>query len=100
MEASGISPLVKTRVLPALSIEREQQGAEPNEKKEQFEVTLPDRPYKDFHPRFPLAAVDWVVRHPQGAGFIDRIKLTILEAYPGRKYEDTAITELYLCGFG
>lgn len=76
------------------------EGAEPNEKKEQFEVTLPDRPYKDFNPRFPFAAADWVVQHPSGAGFIDRVKLTILEVYPGRKYEDAAVTEIYLCGFG
>jgi hypothetical protein len=24
----------------------------------------------------------------------------ILEVYPGRKYDDTAVTEFYICGFG
>jgi hypothetical protein len=37
--------------------------------------------------------------HGQGDGFIDKIKLTILEVYPDRQYEDTAITEFYVGGF-
>lgn len=74
-------------------------GAEENERHQTREIILPDRPYKDFNPRYPFASVDWVVQHPQGDGFIDKVKFTILEVYPGRKYEDTAITELYICGF-
>lgn len=75
------------------------EGAEPNEKTKQFEVTLPDRSYKNFNPRFPFAAADWIVQQPQGNAFIDRVKLTILEVYPSQKCQDTAITEIYLCGF-
>ncbi|MGB8341767.1 MAG: hypothetical protein WCE51_09255 [Chthoniobacterales bacterium] len=74
------------------------EGAEANECRQQFEVSLPDRAYQDFNPRFPFSSVDWVVQHPSGDGFIQKVKLTILEVYPGRKYQDTAITELYICG--
>lgn len=74
------------------------EGAEANERRQQFEVSLPDRAYKDFNPRFPFSSVDWVVQHPSGDGFIQKVKLTILEVYPGRKYQDSAITELYICG--
>jgi len=76
------------------------EGAEETERHQAQEVTLPDRPYKDFNPRFPFSSVDWVVQHPEDSGFIDKVKLTILEVYPGRKYEDTAVTELYICGRG
>lgn len=73
--------------------------AEPNEKKQVFEVTLPDRSYKTPKRRYLLPSIDWVVQHGQGGGFIDKVKLTILEVYPGRQYEDTAITEFYIGGF-
>jgi hypothetical protein len=76
------------------------EGAEENERRQTREFLLPDRAYKDFNPRYPFASVDWVVEHAQGSGFIDEVKLTILEVYPGRKYEDTAVTEFYICGFG
>jgi hypothetical protein len=75
------------------------EGAEENERHQTREIILPDRPYKDFNPRYPFASVDWIVQHPQGNGFIDKVKLTILEVYPGRKYEDMAITELCICRF-
>jgi len=76
------------------------EGAEENERHQTREILLPDRPYKDFNPRYPFASVDWVVQHPEANGFIDKVKLTILEVYPGRKYEDTAVTEFYICGSG
>lgn len=76
------------------------EGAEENECNETREINLPDRPYKDFRPRYPFASADWVVQHPSGDGFIEKVKLTILEVYPGRKYHDTAVTEFYVCGFG
>ncbi len=76
------------------------EGAEESERHQTSEIILPDRPYKAFSPRYPFASVDWILQHPSGDGFIDRVKLTILEVYPGRKYEDTSITELYVCGFG
>lgn len=46
-----------------------------------------------------MPSIDWVVQHAQGNGFIDEVKLTILEVYPRRQYEDTAITEFYIVGF-
>lgn len=73
-------------------------GQEPHEKREQREITLPDRNYMTFNPRYPFSSVDWLVQHPQGDAYIDKVKLTILEVYPGRKYQDTAVTELYICG--
>lgn len=76
------------------------EGAEENERHQTREVILPDRPYKDFNPRYPFASVDWVVHHPAGDAFIDKVKLTIVEVYPGRKYDDMAVTEFYVCGFG
>jgi hypothetical protein len=74
-------------------------GEEPHEKREQREITLPDRSYRTFKPRYPFSSVDWLVQQPGGDAFIDKIKLTILEVYPGRKYQDIAVTELYICGF-
>ena len=76
------------------------EGAEESERHQTQEIILPDRPYKDLNPRFPFAFVDWVVQHPSGDGFIQKVKLTILDVYPGRKYQDTAVTELYICGSG
>jgi hypothetical protein len=76
------------------------EGADENERRQTREILLPDRAYKDFNPRYPFASVDWVVEHPQGSGFIEEVKLMILEVYPGRKYDDTAVTEFYICGFG
>lgn len=76
------------------------EGSEENERHQTREIMLPNRPYKDFNPRYPFASVDWVVQHPEADGFIEKVTLTILEVYPGRKYEDTAITELYICGSG
>ncbi len=76
------------------------EGAEKNERHQAREIILPDRPYKDFNPRYPFTSVDWVVQHPPGDDFIRKVKLTILEVYPGRKYADLAVTELYFCGFG
>lgn len=73
--------------------------AEPNEKKQVYEVALPDRSYRNLKGRYLLPSIDWVVQHGQGNGFIDKVKLTILEVYPGRQHEDTAITEFYIGGF-
>jgi hypothetical protein len=75
------------------------EGAEPNEKRKRYDISLPDREYKTLKPRYPFSSVDWIVQHSQGNGFIDKVKLTILEVYPGQRYEDTAISELYICGF-
>jgi hypothetical protein len=75
------------------------ENAEPNEKKQVYEVTLPDRSYKTLNQRYLFPSIDWVVQHGQGNGFINKVKLTILEVYPGRQYEDTAITEFYIGGF-
>jgi hypothetical protein len=72
---------------------------EPHERRVQREITLPDRNYKLFKPRYPFSSVDWVVEQPQDDAYIDKVKLTILEVYPGSKFEDTAVTELYICGF-
>jgi len=60
---------------------------------------LPDRSYKTLKGRYLFPSIDWVVQHGQGNGFIDKVKLTILEVYPGRQFQDTAITELYVGGF-
>lgn len=76
------------------------EGAEENDRHQTREIDLPDRPYKDFNPRYPLASVDWVVQHPSGDGFIQRVTLTILDVYPGQKYQDAAVTELFICGSG
>lgn len=76
------------------------EGAEEDDRNQRREIILPDRPYKDFNPRYPFASADWVVRHPPGSAFIEKVKLTILEVYPGRKYDDLAVTEFYVCGFG
>ncbi len=75
------------------------EGAEPNERHRVKDVTLPDRPYEQLNRRYPLPSIDWVLNHGQGGGFIDRVRFTILEVYPGTDYEDTAITEFYVCGF-
>lgn len=75
------------------------EDAEGKEQRETREILLPDRRYEDFNPRYPFSSVDWIEQHPQGGAFIERVTLTILEVYPGRKYQDTAVTELYLCGF-
>ena len=63
------------------------------------EVDLPDRPYKTFNPHYPISSADWILQYPQGEERIRKVTLTILDTYPGRQYEDTAITELYICGF-
>ncbi len=75
------------------------EGAEENGRYQTEEIIVPDRLYKKFSPRYPFDFVDWVVRHPQGDGFIEEVKITILETYPGRKFEDLAVTEFYVCGF-
>ena len=75
------------------------ENAEPDEKRQVYEVTLPDRSYKTLKGRYLFPSIDWVVQHGQGNGFIDKVKLTILEVYPGRQFEDTAITEFYVVGF-
>ena len=77
----------------------EEQSDEPDRKPERHEITLPDRAYKSFKPRYPFSSVDWVLQHPHGDGFIKKVVLTILEVYPGREFEDTAMTEFYICGF-
>ncbi|HSH37935.1 MAG TPA: hypothetical protein VK993_04045 [Chthoniobacterales bacterium] len=48
--------------------------------------------------RYPLGATDWVVDSSAGNGSIDRVKLTILDVYPGTKHQDTAISEFYISG--
>jgi hypothetical protein len=74
-------------------------SGEAHEKHVQKDIILPDRSYKSLKPRYPFSSVDWILEQPQGDAFIEKVKLTILEVYPGRKFEDTAITELYICGF-
>jgi len=73
--------------------------AEPNEKRKRYDISLPDREYKTLKHRYPFSSGDWIVQRSQGNGFIDKVKLTILEVYPGRRCEDTAISELTICGF-
>lgn len=34
------------------------------------------------------------------SGKIDQIKFTILDVYPGAKFEDTAIVDFFFSGFG
>ena len=70
----------------------------PDERHQVSEVTLPDRRYGDLNRRYPLTSADWVLNFPNGSGFVERVKLTILEAYPGSEFEDTAVTEFYVCG--
>jgi len=74
------------------------EGVEANNRHRVVETDLPDRPYTELNLRYPLNSVDWVVNHGDGDGIVERVRLTILEVYPGRKYEDTAITEFYVCG--
>jgi hypothetical protein len=83
-----------------LRVELELSGdVDPAHQHSTYEVTLPDRKYDDLKFRYPLAMADLVVEHPHGDGVIDRVKLTILDVYPGREYADCAIAELYVYGF-
>jgi hypothetical protein len=70
-------------------------------KREVREVDMPDRPYKNLNPHYPsFSSLDWILHYPEGdEAAIKTVKLTILDVYPGRQYEDCAISELYMCAF-
>ena len=71
---------------------------DPNDRHQVTEVDLPDRPYRELNLRYPLNSADWVVIFFGGNGIVERVRLTILEVYPGKQFQDTAITEFYVCG--
>jgi hypothetical protein len=72
---------------------------DPEVKPQLFDVELPDRPYREQKLKYPYSSADWILENPEGFGFMKSVTLTILEVYPGTRFSDTAISELYVCGF-
>lgn len=63
------------------------------------EVELPKRKFQDFNPKQVLNFVDWIGDFGEGYGETEMIRLVIEDTWPGTKYKDTAISELYLLGY-
>jgi hypothetical protein len=45
---------------------------------------------------WPISALDWVFDAGDGARTLKKVRLTILDAAPGAKFDDTAISELFI----
>lgn len=82
-----------------LELEVEPWEGEENPPLEVREVELEDRPFQTVRPDNLYAALDRLVTFGDGFRTVKRIRLTILEVYPGTKYSDVCISELYILGF-
>lgn len=76
-----------------------EESDDPEVRPQLFDVEFPDRPYREQKVKYPYSSADWILEHPQASGIIKSVTLTILEVYPGTRFSDTAISELYICGF-
>lgn len=59
------------------------------------EITLTEKAYDQT----PGAMLQIIGDYGEGYMPVEKLRLTILEVYPGSKYDDTCISELYLLGF-
>lgn len=81
-----------------LRIESTVRQEEGRPKVEVSEQTLKDQEFDDRLARFPMAVAQFLDVPSGPLGIIERVKLTILELYPGEKGTSLAISDIYVYG--
>lgn len=61
----------------------------------ELKTPLPTVARKDW----PLSALDWVFDSGDGAEELKKVRFTIVDAVPGTKFSDTAISEIFIYGW-
>ena len=62
-------------------------------------VELPQREFGQYIPGAEASIIDWLMDYGDGYFTGTSLTLTIEEVYPGNKYRDTCISEIYLLGY-
>jgi hypothetical protein len=62
------------------------------------EITLKQKQFNELNQNAEAPFISWLADYGDGYNRAKKIRLTILEVYPGTKYDDTPITELFILG--
>lgn len=81
-----------------VKVEREYLDATNRIKTDDFVISLPDRPYKEVEESNYAQCIDILKDFGVNTPRVRRIRITILEARPGKRGDETCITELFFVG--
>ncbi len=85
--------------LRRVRVEYEMRFSEDEEfRKEEIEVDLPDLPFRELTQENYGVQTHTLVEFGDYAPYMRRVRISILDTYPGTKYEDTCISEVILIG--
>ena len=66
--------------------------------KDSTEITLKEKQFNELNQNAEAPFISWLADYGDGYNRAKKVRLTILEVYPGTKYDDTPITELFILG--
>ena len=66
--------------------------------KDSTEITLKEKQFNELNQNAEAPFISWLADYGDGYNRAKKVRLTILEVYPGTKYNDTPITELFILG--
>ena len=66
--------------------------------RDSVEIQLEPKQFKELNLNAPAPFISWLADFGDGYNRAQQIRLTILDVYPGKKYDDTPITELFIIG--
>jgi hypothetical protein len=61
-------------------------------------IELKQKQFNDLNKNSRAPFINWLADYGDGFGSVKKVRLTILEVFPGTKYDDSCISELYLLG--